>query len=292
MRIMTRTPRRIAASAVVAVLAVFALSAGFPATALAAQSAACQPGSGPDLAGKTLTSSEVSGYSSLRCANLADANLSGLSLGQVDFTGADLRGANLQNADLTQATLDGADFAGADLAAATLDQSSARGTDFRGANMSGTSLIQVDLTGADLDDASLGGANFNQATFDDTTFAGASGLTPWSLYLLIAAALVFILSAWRVLVRARRLGARGPQTGVALAGCLLLAFGFHLFAGGIIDEFIAQMSGAPITQACSGPQCAVGVSSGFIGLFGGIVAMMVGASLRRGRGGQQRVSIA
>jgi hypothetical protein len=290
----TQTPRArritVCAVATVAVATVLAaLTAALPATASAAQAAACQPGSGPDLAGKTLTSSEISGYSNgLGCADLAGANLSGLDLEQLDFTNANLRGANLQNADLTQATLDGANLTGADLAGATLDQASARGTDFSHADMSSVSLIQTDLTGANLDDTSLGGANFGQATFDGTTLTGATGLTPWSLYLLIAAVLVFVVSAWRVLARARRDGSRrngspGPRTGVALAGCLLLAFGFHLFAGGVIDEFIGQMTGAPIAQACTGPQCAVGVSSGIVGLIAGIVVMMIGGSLRGGR---------
>jgi uncharacterized protein YjbI with pentapeptide repeats len=276
--------RHIAVCAIATVVA--ALTAALPATATAsaAQAAACQPGSGPDLAGKTLTSSDISNYTNgLGCADLAGATLSGLDLEQVDFTDANLRGANLQNADLTQATLDGVNLTGADLAGATLDQASARGTDFSHADMSGASLIQTDLTGANLDDTSLGSANFGQATFDGTTLAGATGLTPWSLYLLIAAVLVFVVSAWRVLARARRSGSPGPRTGVALAGCLLLAFGFHLFAGGVIDEFIGQMTGAPVAQACAGPQCAVGVSSGIVGLIGGIVAMMIGGSLRGGR---------
>jgi hypothetical protein len=283
---------RIAACAVAVILAVFAVSAGLPAGALAGEAAACQPGAGPDLAGRTLTNGEVSGYSgSLRCANLAGADLSGLSLLQFDFTGADLRGANLRGADLGQTTLDGADLDGADLAGATMDQASARNTDFRDADMSGASLVQADLTGADLDGASLGSVNFTQATFDGTKLAGTTGLTPWSLYLLIAAVLILILSAWKVLARARRQGVAGSRTGVALFGCLTLAFGFHLFAGGIIDEFIGQISGAPVAQACSGPQCPVGVASGPIGLFAGVLVMLIGASLRRGRGMQQRVNI-
>jgi uncharacterized protein YjbI with pentapeptide repeats len=291
----SRLPRghRIAACVVAAMLAVLTVSVAFPAGALAARSAACQPGAGPDLSGRTLTNAEVSRYSgSLRCANLSGADLSGLSLLQIDFTGANLRGANLRDADLTQTTLNGADLSGADLAGAMMGQATARDTDFRDANMSGTSLIQADLTGADLDGARLGGADFTQATFDGTKLAGTTGLTPWSLYLLIAAVLIFILSARKVLARARRQGAPGSRTGVALFGCLVLAFGFHLFAGGIIDEFIGQISGAPVAQACSGPQCPVGVASGPIGLFAGVLVMLIGASLRRGRGMQQRVNIA
>jgi len=275
-------------------VSVFVLGAGFPAMAqAAAQSAACQPGSGPDLAGKTITSGEVSDLSgeSLQCANLTDANLSGLSLDQIDITGADLRGANLQNTDLTQATLNGADFQGANLAGATLDQSEAQGADFRDADLSGASAVQTDLTGANLDDASLGGADFSQATFSGTAMTGVTGIFPWSLCLLLAAALIFVVSAWKALTRARRLGSRRAQTGVALAGCLVLACGFYLFGGGIIDEFIGQMTGAPIAQACSGPLCRVGVASGFYGLPVGIVVMLIGASLRNRRD-TRKVSIA
>jgi hypothetical protein len=273
--------RQIPRAAIVVVLAILALGVASPAMA-ATQSATCRPGSGPDLAGKTITSSQASGFSStsLACANLTDSNLSGLSLGQVNFTDANLSGADLRNADLTQATLDGANLSGADLAGATLDQASARGTDFRGANMSGTSLVQTDLTSANLDDTSLGGASFGQATFDDTTFTGATGLTPWSLYLLIAAIAIFVLLAARVLAQARRSGGR---VALSLVGCLVFAFGFHLLAGGIINEFIGQMNGDPVTQTCTGPQCAVGVDSGLIGVFGGIIVLLIGASLIRRR---------
>jgi hypothetical protein len=278
----TRDLNRAARRIVVAAAAAMAiLGTALPAMATTTMTAACQPGSGPDLAGKTLTSGEISGYvNGLGCADLANANLSGLDLEQVDFTDANLSDANLRNADLTQATLDGANLSGADLAGATLDQASARGTDFSHADLSGVNLIQSDLTGANLDDTSLGGANFGQATFDGTTLTGATGLTPWSLYLLIASVLVLVVSAWRVLVRSRRSGSPGARTGVALVGCLLLAFGFHLFAGGIIDELVGLMTGAPVAQACTGPQCAVGVSSGFVGLIAGIVVMMIGGSLR------------
>lgn len=62
----------------------------------------------------------------LRCANLASANLSGLSLQQIDFTGAILRGANLQNANMSQVVINFADLSGADLANANMTQATAR----------------------------------------------------------------------------------------------------------------------------------------------------------------------
>jgi len=40
---------------------------------------------------------------------------------------------------------------------------------------------------------------------------------------------------------------------------------------------------APIAQECSGPQCAVGVASGVIGIPAGIVAMLAGFALRARR---------
>jgi Pentapeptide repeats (8 copies) len=56
---------------------------------MGATAASCTPGSGPDLAGRHLTSSDLSSYSSgLQCANLTGADLSGLSLAQVNFAGA------------------------------------------------------------------------------------------------------------------------------------------------------------------------------------------------------------
>ncbi len=48
----------------------------------------CAPGSGPNFAGKHLTSGNISAQQNLQCANLTGADLSGLSLIQVDFTGA------------------------------------------------------------------------------------------------------------------------------------------------------------------------------------------------------------
>ena len=254
-------------------------------TAAAAQTAdaSCQPGSGPHLAGKTLTSSRVSGYAPghLRCADLTGSNLSGLSLIQIDMTGAILSGANLQHTDLTQATLSGADFSHADLSNATLDQATARGTNFTDANLTGVSAVQTDLTQAKLNGAKLGGVSFTQATLTGATFTGATGLTPWSTYLLLAAGVIFVLLALGTISRARRPG-QGRWVPLGLLGCLVAAFGFHLFVGGLIDEFVGGF-GPPVTQTCSGPQCAVGVNSGLVGVFAGIFVFLIGLALRRGR---------
>ncbi|MGD0561271.1 MAG: hypothetical protein ABSA93_40645 [Streptosporangiaceae bacterium] len=67
---------------------------------------------------------------------------------------------------------------------------------------------------------------------------------------------------------------------VRLVGCLLLAFGFRLFAGGVVDQVIAQTAAAA-NGACVGEPCAVGVDSGFLGLVSGIVVMLAAAWLLR-----------
>jgi hypothetical protein len=244
----------------------------------------CQPGSGPHLAGKSLTSSEVSSYTPghLRCADLSGADLNGLSLIQVDLTGAILRNANLQHTDLTQATLDGTDLSHANLSNAKLDQASAHNANFTGANLTGASMVQTDLTGASLNGASLGGVSFTEATLTGTTFTGATGVTPWSFYLLIASGLLFLLLALGTISRARRPG--GPRSVIlALLGGLVAAFGFHLFAGGLIGQFVGGF-GAPVTQTCTGPLCTVGVGSGIVGVFAGVVVLLIGLGMRRSRG--------
>src|SRR5579862_998692 len=115
---------------------------GSTAVAVGAATASCTPGSGPNLAGRHLTSSDLSSYSSgLQCANLTGADLSGLSLVQVDFTGAVMRDANLQGADLGQATLDQADLSGANLSYAQMIQTSAPY-----AKLVGSDLSHADFT--------------------------------------------------------------------------------------------------------------------------------------------------
>lgn len=251
----------------------------------AAQSAAaasCSPGSGPQLAGRTLTNTEVSGFAPghLRCADLAGADLAGLSLIQVDLTGANLRHADLHGANLGQATMNDADLSGANLSGATLDQSTDEHANFRGANLTGASAVQVDLTGANMDGTQLGGTDFAQATFSDTKFQGVTGLFPWSLVLLLVAGLFLVLLLTGTLRKARR--SSPGRLAVAVLGCVLAAFGLHLLAGGLIEEFVGGF-GSPVPQACSGPQCAVGIDSGLVGIFAGVFALLFGMAMRARR---------
>lgn len=264
-------------------------------SAAAVAGPSCQPGSGKQLAGQQLTGSEVSSYQpgALRCANLAGANLSGLSLGQVDFTGANLRNADLRHADLTQATLNFADLSGANLTDATMIQVEAKQAKMTGADLSGVDLTQADLTGADLSRTKLGGASFTQATLDQTTFTGATGIPPWNLYVLIAAAVIFVLltsgSVRRTMRTTRNAGgfafanAAGNRSGSQLVrgliGSLLAAIGVSLFAGGLLGEILSA-DGPPVTQTCVGALCKVGVASGFVGLFGGVFVAIAGFAIR------------
>jgi len=265
----------------------------------------CQPGSGPKLAGRHLTASDVSSYQpgALRCANLAGADLSGLSMEQIDLTGAILRDANIQNANLTQATLDFADLSGADLAHANMTQVTAKHAKFTNADLSGAVLDQADLTSADLSKAKVGGASFTQATLDHTTFTGATGVPPWNLYVLLLAVILLallVVGSIRRSVRSTRnagglafANATGNRSvGLlvrGLIGSVLAAGGICLFVGGLLGEILSA-SGPPVTQTCVGALCKVGVASGFIGLFGGVFVAIAGFGIRASGGRRNQPS--
>jgi uncharacterized protein YjbI with pentapeptide repeats len=291
-----RFSRRTALATVGGLLAAVFLTAS-TAAATGATTTSCTPGSGPNLAGRHLTSSDVSDQSTaLRCANLTGADLSGLSLIQVDFTGAVLRDANLQHADLGQATLDQADLSGANLSNAQMGQVSAKNAKLVGAKLANADLTQADLTGADLAKADLSGTTFTQATLDQVNFAGVTGIPPYSLYLLIVAGIILALlivgsvrkgSTMLRLNREAMPSFATSRTGIALArgivGSLIVALGFHLFLGGLAAEVIGAF-GPPLAQTCTtGAFCTVGVGSGFFGLFIGVFVIIAGFALRRVR---------
>jgi Pentapeptide repeats (8 copies) len=259
----------------------------------AAVADSCQPGSGPNLAGKQLTNSTLSRYdpSGLRCSNLTGADLSGLSLVQFDFTGANLSKANLQHADLSQAMLIDADLSGANLTDATMIQVTANDAKLVGANLSGVDLTQADLTDADLSKANLSGASFTQATLDHTTFTGATGLLPWNLFVLAFALLMIVALLFGTLRRTFSGRSAGfgysNQTGInpgvamvrGLLGAIVVGIGFSLAIGGFLGEVLSA-AGPPVAQTCVGALCKVGVSSGFIGIFGGVFVIIAGFALR------------
>jgi hypothetical protein len=266
---------------------------GLTAGAAAVAADSCQPGSGPNLAGKQLTNSSLSQYepSGLRCANLTGADLSGLSLVQFDFTSANLSKANLQHSDLSQATLVDADLSGANLTDATMIQVTANDAKLVGANLSGVDLTQADLTNADLSKANLSGTSFTQATLDHATFTGATGLLPWNLFVLAFGLLMIVLLLIGTL--RRTFGGRSAgfgysnQTGTnpgvtmvrGLLGAIVVGIGFSLAIGGFLGEVLSA-AGPPVAQTCEGALCKVGVSSGFIGIFGGVFVIIAGFALR------------
>jgi uncharacterized protein YjbI with pentapeptide repeats len=341
-----------------AVLLVAALALPSPADAAIPS---CQPGSGAKLAGKFVTTAALGQVATLQCADLRDANLTGADLtqvdlagalatganfsnvhmGQADLSGAKLAGANLSGADLSQATLTGADFSSANLAHAKLIQAEADDTTWTGADLTSVDATQAELKNATFDHAKVSSADFTQADLAGASFASARGLTPWSLYVGIAAGAVFLLLAALSLRKA--LGRRGrtpaakaapaepgvvqgtyvgdtyqsiwnrpagstvqvaptatpSATGafnpinppasskrgfamtfaVGLLGALIVAFGLHLFLGGMVGSFSFAFD-TLATTTCSGPQCAVGVASGTVGLVGGVFVVIAGIFVR------------
>jgi uncharacterized protein YjbI with pentapeptide repeats len=220
--------RRGAAIAGVLLLALCANPAPALAAAQATVAPTCAPGSGRKLAGKQITDAKARARGGLQCADLSGANLSGLDLiqadlsavlapnanfsgaklGQATLSGAVLRGANFQDADLSQATLTGADFSGANLTRAHLEQVEAAGVNLSQTDLSNAVLIQATLNQANLSGAKVDGADFTQAETSGADVDGLRGLTDWSKYLLLGAAVIFLLAAVGPVVRAMR---RAPK---------------------------------------------------------------------------------
>jgi hypothetical protein len=103
----------------------------------------------------------VKNRANLRCADLSDADLSGVDLHSADLSDADLSGANLGGADLHSADLSGANLRGADLRRADLSGANLRCADLSRANLGDADLSDADLNGADLRDADLRSADLS-----------------------------------------------------------------------------------------------------------------------------------
>jgi hypothetical protein len=113
----------------------------------------------------------------LRTLDLADTNLSGAYLDQVDLTKA-----NLHLADLSRSNLHLGDLSGANLIETNLNGSDLTSADLSGAELSGATLLTATLTAAHLskavlDLADLTGANLESAdlTGADLTFSKLKG---------------------------------------------------------------------------------------------------------------------
>ena len=74
---------------------------------------------------------------------------------------------------------------------------------------------------------------------------------------------------------------RGIARGLVLGllGAVLVAFGAHMFVGGILGQATQPFDGLSVT-ACSGPQCSVGIGSGMLGIFVGITLVIAGFAAR------------
>lgn len=123
------------------------------------------------LAGQHITT--LKGLPDLTCADLHDAVLDGLDLGQADLAGVDAHGASFRNADLVQATLNGANLRGAHFDGADLTQAELDTVDARDASFADADLGQAELTGSDLRGADFTGASLIQTDFSKTDLRGA-----------------------------------------------------------------------------------------------------------------------
>ncbi|MFC5002428.1 pentapeptide repeat-containing protein [Dactylosporangium cerinum] len=147
-------------------------------TLAGATPAGAEPTRGPDcpatraqLAGQHITTLE--GLPDLTCADLHDAVLDGLDLGQADLSRVDAHGASFRNTDLIQATLTGANLRGARFDGADLSQAELDTVDARDASFADADLSQADLTGADLRGADFTGASLTQAELVKADLRGA-----------------------------------------------------------------------------------------------------------------------
>ena len=71
----------------------------------------------------------------------------------------------------------------------------------------------------------------------------------------------------------------GASLAIGLLGSLIVAFGAHLFLGGMVGTFSFAFD-TLATATCSAPQCSVGVDSGTLGLVGGVFVVIAGFFVR------------
>ncbi|MEG4502772.1 pentapeptide repeat-containing protein [Microcoleus sp. F6_B4] len=100
---------------------------------------------------------------SLKEANLARRNLSGVNLSEANLSGANLTKANLQGAKLLQANLNKTNLSEADMRSANLTAANLIGANLMQANLGSANLTAADLSGANLKNTETGGANFSGA---------------------------------------------------------------------------------------------------------------------------------
>ncbi|PSB23379.1 stress protein [filamentous cyanobacterium Phorm 46] len=125
-----------------------------------------------NLSGANLTKANLSSAKLLQ-ANLNKANLSEADMRSANLTAANLIGANLMQAYLGSANLTAADLSGANLKNAHTDYY----TNFRGANLTKVNLVgvtlQCNLSGAILSEGNLCGANLSGGNFSEADLTSA-----------------------------------------------------------------------------------------------------------------------
>ncbi len=107
-------------------------------------------------------------------ANLRWANLSGAKLRQAILAESDLKWANLSRARLGHANLAGADLSNAKLQRASLFNANLSGADLSNAKLQLANLFSANLSGADLSNANLSRANLCYANLSRAKVSGAN----------------------------------------------------------------------------------------------------------------------
>jgi uncharacterized protein YjbI with pentapeptide repeats/stress response protein SCP2 len=111
---------------------------------------------------------------SLKEANLARRNLSGVNLSEANLSGANLTKANLQGAKLLQANLNKTNLSGANLSSANLTAANLIGANLMQANLQSANLTAADLSGANLKNTETSGANFSGANLSKVNLVGVT----------------------------------------------------------------------------------------------------------------------
>jgi uncharacterized protein YjbI with pentapeptide repeats/stress response protein SCP2 len=111
---------------------------------------------------------------SLKEANLARRNLSGVNLSEANLSGANLTKANLQGAKLLQANLNKTNLSGANLSSANLTAANLIGANLMQANLQSANLTAADLSGANLKNTETRYANFSGANLSKVNLVGGT----------------------------------------------------------------------------------------------------------------------
>lgn len=126
---------------------------------------------GLSLAGRNLAEADFSGTS------LVGADLAGANLERASFYCADLRDCDLRGAKLVRADLRGASFKGARLAHALLDNADLRAAMMMYVGAEGVSVVDRERSknamGVDFSNCSMKGVSFGNAKLDGADFSGA-----------------------------------------------------------------------------------------------------------------------